>query len=552
MLKEWIVTLYRKEDLEDFYNDMETPGGNLFIPDRAVDVEKRRTISRNTHYMLTDDEAKLLKDDDRVWDVLLAELVDVTIRPEYKITNGDFSKSWLSSSTDINWGLLRQSETSNRSNWGDGGTSTIVSDLTITASGKNVDVVIIDGHMNPDHPEFAVNADGSGGSRVVQYNWFQNDIGSGTGTYVYPPYIDYSNGDRTDDNNHGCHCAGTVAGNTQGWARDANIYNISPYGSNPNSGSVGLSSSTFWDYVRAWHNSKPVNPATGRKNPTITNNSYSNSVPPGKYPFGRVTKTWYRDVNFDPGRDLTLAELNARGFGNNTLTGGGWAFPNYFTSRVADILDAINDGIIVVVSAGNDYWKICTSADQDYDNICYLTYYDSGIWLFYNRGHGSGAGYPPVIVVGAVGNDNNEDKADFSNCGDQVDIYAAGEAIQSSLNSGYVSDPRNSNYKLGKYQGTSMACPQVTGILALLAESWQTMTQAEAHAWIIDNANANQMYDTGTDDPTDWQSLRGGANLFARWINQRSEQGNSFPQRNYKPRPSTGSAYPRPKIRRRG
>ena len=550
-IKEWIITLHKKEDLEDFYNDMETPGGNLFIPDRAVEVEKRRTISRNTHYMLTYDEAMLIKNDDRVWDVELAELIDITTRPNgYTITNGSFSKSWTSSSTHINWGLLRESEDSNRSNWGDGGTTIVYSDLTITASGKNVDVVIIDGHMDPTHPEFAVNADGSGGSRVVQYNWFQNNIGNGTGTYTYTTNGSYTDPSDEDDNNHGCHCAGTVAGNSQGWARDANIYNISPYGSNPNWGNVGLSSSTYWDYVRAWHNSKPVNPVTGRKNPTITNNSYGSSITPGDNNFGNVTRTVYRTTDFNPGRDMTLEELNARGFGNNSLTG--YAFPNYFTSRQADIQDAIDDGIIVVASAGNDYWKICTPTDQDYDNVCYLTYFGFTYSFYYNRGTGSGAGYAPVIVVGAVGNDNNEDKASFSNCGDQVDVYAAGEAIQSSLNSGTVSDPRDSNYKLGKYQGTSMSGPQVAGILALLAESWPNMTQAEAHAWIIDNANEDQMFDTQTDDPTDWQSLRGGANLFARWINQRNINGHTFPKTNFKPRPTSGRIYPRPTVRRRG
>ena len=69
MLREWIVTLHNKEDLESFYEDMETPGGNLFIPDRAVEVAHKRPISRNTHYMLTDDEVELIKSDDRVWDV---------------------------------------------------------------------------------------------------------------------------------------------------------------------------------------------------------------------------------------------------------------------------------------------------------------------------------------------------------------------------------------------------------------------------------------------------------------------------------------------------
>jgi len=500
--------------------------------------------------MLTRSEVELIKADDRVWDVELAELVDITTRPAYTITNGQFSKSWSTNASHLNWGLLRQSETSNRANWGDGGTTTVTSDLTITASGKHVDVVIVDGHIDPAHPEFAVNPDGSGGSRVIQYNWFQNDIGSGTGTYTYDRSGSYTNAIDEDDNNHGCHCAGTVAGNTQGWARDANVYNLSPYSSNPNWNTNGYSSSTYWDYIRAWHNAKPINAATGRKNPTITNNSYGSSITPGQDNFGNVTRTVYRGTDFNPGRDMTLPELNSRGFGNSSLTG--YAFPNYFTSRQADIQDAIDDGIIVVASAGNDYWKICTPIDQDYNNLCYLSYFGFTYAFYYNRGTGSGAGYAPVIVVGATGNDNNEDKASFSNCGDQVDVYGAGEAIQSSVHSGGTTDPRNSSYRLAKYQGTSMSGPQVAGILAILAESWPNMTQAEAHAWIIDNANENQMFDSGTDDPTDWQSLRGGANLFARWFNQRPESGSSFPQKNFRPRTSSGRVYPRPRIRRRG
>ena len=547
-LKEWIVTLHRREDLESFYEDMETPGGNLFIPDRAVDVAHRRTISRNTHYMLTDDEANLVRQDERVWGVDLAELVEITTRPQYTITNGDFDKGWFDSATDVNWGLLRHSEATNRSNWGDGGTTQITDNLTITASGKHVDVVIVDGHIDPAHPEFAVNSDGSGGTRVVQYNWFQNNVGSGTGTYVYPPYVDAGNAQRTDDNNHGCHCAGTVAGNSQGWARDANIYNISPYSTNPNS----LPSSLMWDYIRAWHNNKPINPVTGRRNPTITNNSYGSSVTPGQNNFGNVTRINYRGVDYNPGRDLTVAELNARGFYANAVNN--YTVPNYFTSRQADIQDAIDDGIIIVASAGNDYWKIVNSSDQDYDNTYEMTYFGTNYTWYSHRGTGSGAGYAPIINVGALGNDNNEDKATFSNCGSQVDIFAAGEAINSSVHekAGDVADPRLSGYNFDKYQGTSMAGPQVAGVLACLAESWQNMTQAEAHQWIIDTSGKNLMFDTQTDDATDVQSLQGAPNRILRWINQRPETGNSYPQRNFRPRPATGHTYPRPRIRRRG
>ena len=552
MLKEWIVTLHKHEDLEGFYEDMETPGGNLFIPNRAVDIANRRPISRNTHYMLTHDEAQLLKADDRVWDVELAELIDLTTKPAgYKIDNATFSKDWFTDAGDINWGLLRHSEAANRNNWGDNGTSNIVSDLTVTASGKHVDVVIFDGHIDPAHPEFAVNPDGSGGSRVVQYNWFQNNIGSGTGTYVYTPYVDGGNADRTADNNHGCHCAGTVAGNTQGWARDANIYNISIYGTNPNFGTLGLSSSTYWDYVRAWHINKPINPATGRKNPTVTNHSYGSSIEFGAGDFGQVTRVNYRGVDYNPGRALTVAEMQARGF---YTTNTSPEVPYFFTSRNADIQDAINDGMIVIASAGNDSWKTVNSSDQDYDNVFYATFGGFNYTWYLNRGTGSGAGYAPVINVGATGNNVSEHKATFSNCGSQVDIYAAGEAIQSSLHTatGAVADPRNSSYYRGKYQGTSMAGPQVCGVLACLAESWPNMTQVEAQQWVIDNANLNQMGDSGTDDPMDRLSLQGAANRYLRWINQRSEAGSTFPQKNFRPRQTSGVLYPRSRIRRRG
>jgi hypothetical protein len=529
---------------------METPGGNLFIPNRSVDLVKRRPMSRNTHYMLTNEEAELLKLDERVWGVELAELVNLTTKPAgYKITSGTFSKDFFTDVNDINWGLLRHSEASNRSNWGDNGTSNIVSDLTITASGKNVDVVIFDGHIDPAHPEFAVNPDGSGGSRVIQYNWFQNDVGFGTGTYVYTPYVDGGNASRTTDNNHGCHVAGTVAGNTQGWARNANIYNISIYSTNQNFGTLGLDSSTFWDYVRAWHNNKPINPATGRRNPTVTNHSYGSTIEFGTGDFGEVTRVNYRGTDFNPGRSLTAAELQDRGF---YTTGTTPDVPYYFTSRQADIQDSINDGMIVVAAAGNEYWKTVNSSDQDYNNIFYATYFGFNYTWFLNRGTGSVAGYAPVITVGATGNNNTEDKAVFSNCGSQIDVFAAGEAIQSSLHTGGSADPRNASYRRGKYQGTSMASPQVCGVLTCLAESWPNMTQAEAHQWVIDNANLNQMGDSGTDDAMDVLSLQGAANRYLRWINQRSVDGEMFPQKNFRPRQTSGRTYPRPRIRRRG
>jgi hypothetical protein len=365
---EYIITLHRKEDLDDFYSDMETPGGNLYIPDRTVNVHSRRKISRNTHYFLTAEEAGKIKEDPRVWDVQPADLIRNSIKPNgYKLENNNFDRSTGAGADNVNWGLYRHNIDNNIADWG-GSIDSIVRDLTITSSGKNVDVVIFDGHIDTAHPEFAVNADGTGGSRVNQINWFtyNSELGLGAdGNYVYTPY---TNGDTilTKDNNHGCHVAGTAVGNTQGWARNASIYNINIYPSNPN----GNIFTDVWDYVRYWHNNKPVNPVTGRRNPTVTNHSYGSDLTYNDGDFGPVTRVIYRGVDFDPGRSLTVQELQDRGF-NTTDTSP--TVPFYFTNTVADIQDAIVDGIIVVAAAGNENWRVVNSSDQDWNNSFYAT-----------------------------------------------------------------------------------------------------------------------------------------------------------------------------------
>lgn len=108
-MEEYVITLHNKEDLDDFYNDMETPGGDLYIPDRAVNVELRRPISRNTHYMLTPEEVIELKQDPRVWDVKSANHIR-SARGSYDGfgEGGTFERdNLIPNSTDKNWGLYK-------------------------------------------------------------------------------------------------------------------------------------------------------------------------------------------------------------------------------------------------------------------------------------------------------------------------------------------------------------------------------------------------------------------------------------------------------------
>ena len=88
-LKEIIVTLYRTDDLESFYEDMaaSTDNGNDWIPDRPVKLVKKRPISRNTHYYLTETEAYNLKKDSRVWDTI--DPSRIKVRKQANFVNND-------------------------------------------------------------------------------------------------------------------------------------------------------------------------------------------------------------------------------------------------------------------------------------------------------------------------------------------------------------------------------------------------------------------------------------------------------------------------------
>lgn len=568
-LKEYVVTLKNREDLGDFYVEMESARGCDCIPEREVEITNRRPLSRNTHFMLTDEEVERLSQDPRVLAIENPNIYRMSVRPEY-LVDGNFNKSnSIDTATHKNWAHYRCVNGETVLNWGNDGNPNLTETANITATGKHVDVIIIDGHIDPAHPEYAVNQDGSGGSRVVQFDWFTlnnlvsgvfDDDGAGllTGPYQYAPYVDPSypidrneNGisDRTEDNNHGAHVAGTVAGNTYGWAKDANIYNISPLPTNQNN----LDGLAMWDYIRAFHASKPVNSATGRRNPTICNGSYGSALTfPATFSNGDVTgpitRAVYRgvDTGVQP-TGLSLGQLQANGFRTTTTI---TTVPYFSGSIIADIEDAIEDGIIVVGAAGNSYWNIAGVGEQDYANIYYATYNGTNYFWYTSRGSAPAA-TQGAICVGAASNVVNEQKAFFSNCGPRVDIYAPGQSILSSLNDGSITDPRDINYFLSKFQGTSMASPQVCGVLACALEIYPNMTPAQALEYLIEYATNNQMFDSGG-GIMDSQSLQGAPNRYLFFKKERLDDGNVFPKKNYYIRPTRGCVYPRSRIRRRG
>ena len=64
--REYIVILKQSQDLDNFYDDMESRYGSDSVPDRIVECAYRRPMSRSTHYWLTDEEAAQVATDPRV------------------------------------------------------------------------------------------------------------------------------------------------------------------------------------------------------------------------------------------------------------------------------------------------------------------------------------------------------------------------------------------------------------------------------------------------------------------------------------------------------
>lgn len=546
-IKEYVVTLRNKSDLDDFYDDMETPGGNLYIPDRQVEVAQRRKISRNTHYYLTPNEAEQLKNDPRVLSVSLTpKSLGLQVKHLWEQT-ADFEKSNIFTSADKNWGLYRITQETNLANWATDGLFTKTTQtVKTTSSGKHVDVVIVDSHINPNHPEFAVNSDGSGGTRVNLFDWFT--LSEFLGIDTSEPY-DYSN----ISSNHGTHVAGTACGNTQGWARNSNIYNIEfNYAGIFDPGNWEL---YLFDYLRFFHLNKPINPITGRRNPTITNHSWGYSYIPISLSIveGHTFRGVYTDISsMSTGDKKNSLEANGVPVPYNTLLVD---MPATYAALDADIQDAIDDGIIIISAAGNSFWNTVKSDNIDYDNSIRIL----GDDYYHSRGSYPSSA-PGVISVGNITTFYPEYKNESSNYGDRVDIWAPGTNIISSVYDAgaaeefsvpVVNDPRDSNYKLASISGTSMASPQAAGIIACYAEQNPNMKQTEVLEYLITHSHKDQIQTFGT-DYGDYYWLGSSNNRYLYYRLERQLIGHTFPKKTFKNRPSNGISYPRTRIRARG
>ena len=508
--KIYIVTLHKHEDLEQFYNEMESNNFHLVM---------KRPMSRNTHYKMTDEQAEELRQDPRVWDVQKT-LEESGITLERDIVNytpyvvspfGGFNKNSASSiqPDDTNWGLWHCAEDSPsiKGIWGNpvgfgnyGGVS-----ANIFNDGKGVDVIICDDPVSTDCDEWI--SPTTGQTRFIQYDWYTqlnslvtsiDDDGQTTPTAPYANYFQNS----ANTEYHGTHVAGTVAGQFYGWAREANIYSMQVLSNTSNTGTP-VPSLLIFDYIRAFHRSKTVNPDTGIKNPTVVNNSWSTNynlaslLEKTSLSLSDIVGVNYRGVNYNSSnpnpsgwdwagleRDFGFAPNKTKLNANNT-------------SINADVEDAIAEGIVIVAAAGNNNFHCVADGNVDYYNTVNISGLGS---LYYNRGS-SPSNSGNTICVGSLSSHGNYHRSTFTNFGPLIDIFAPGDNIISAFSSAGFADTKyggapNYYYSIS---GTSMASPQVAGVLACLATGQERFTQGFAKKYLKETSVYGDMdFDVNT------------------------------------------------------
>jgi len=479
MEREYAVIVKRGINLSEVDADLAASTGNGPIPNRSVDVANARPGSnRITHWMLTDEEARDLENDPRIQAVEIPpDQRDDLVMKRHSVQTGDFTKPASLNASYVNWGLRRVIEETNV--YGSS-TSAPDSNYPYALDGAGVDVVIQDSGVQPDHPEWN---DYSGSSRYQTIDWYAASGLSGTQN---------ANHDR-DYDGHGTHSGGIAAGLTYGWAKGAHIYSqkLSGLEGSGDSG-TGIPISDAFDAIRLWHTSK----VNGR--PTVVNMSW------GYYsqPFGDPTSGTYRGTPWTFTSQTDTQLWTAYGLVGQYV-GGYRLIPARNAFADAEIEDMIDSGIVVVIAAGNEFYKQDLSTGLDYDNT--VTF---GVTTYtYHRG--SSPYSDDAIKVGAIdrftelsGASYLDRIAQFSNRGPAIDIFAPGVNIiscTSTINSySTVSYPLDSNYKIAMLQGTSEAAPQVAGVAALMLGARPTLTPAKIKQKLIDESKS-VIFDTASD-----------------------------------------------------
>ena len=464
--------------------------------------------------------------------------------------------------------------------------------INFSLTGKNVDLIIHDSGIQQYHPEFI---DGNGKSRVsdivldgpytidpayfntnsltytkadgrvgiattAAHEWWENTSKrsgafSSVGTVAIPNAYTMNNamgiGGTVNGltSGHGTGCAGLAAGNNFGLAFEANIWNMPGIGD-----AVSLGIEANYDLMKIFHQNKPTNSTTGRKNPTVINGSwgYQAAFSSGNtvsYKFQGGTGTFTGNAATS---NLVTAMKNGL---NNQVVGAyrSWSSSSRSNSTDTAASEMMATGVIYVAAAGNNNQRLGIGS-MDTDRLNYMSdnfysttdprsEFPSGTvpcnhrdWMNpQGNGFDSTTDFHPTICVGAmddfVGADLAERKASYSNNGPGIDVWAPADETLSAGTNGvssyedfvrpddgmsYTNSTDGSDYFDSNFNGTSAAAPVVAGLIALYLESNPSATSRQVKDFLFEQGSvvvADGLYRDDISDATNNAYWTGSYNM---------------------------------------
>jgi len=343
---------------------------------------------------------------------------------------------------------------------------------------------------------------------------------------------------------HGTPCGALSFGRTQGWAFNANKWNLDLYGT------MGIGIETGFDIQKLFHRMKPINPLYGTKDPTLSSNSWgyrANKDPGGStyyYTHRATTNTSYTS-------ESGIAWLSHMGTQGDS---GRWKSQMKTNSLTTALDEMIDEGVIFVGAAGNSNQKVVKEGHPDYNN--YITtdnggtlenssFTEFGVEVF---GTTNRTGFPQqggmytnesgntdykTINIGALddnyGTGSTERKVGYSDRGNQIDVFAAADGTLAA-NKTYSSVGNRPDtysgftYNSGTatdctFSGTSAACPVAAGFLTTVLEHNRDWTWKELKEWTLNlNTQDSSDFYVGVESTTpndanwtDYPSLEGAS-----------------------------------------
>jgi subtilisin family serine protease len=410
---------------------------------------------------------------------------------------------------------------------------------------SNVDVLVLDTGIDPNHPEFK---DDLGNSNVVLFNWTQlrTDSGNQIVSFQSPSYYG-------DTDGHGTACASLIAGKRCGFAKNAKIYSLRGKGLSTDSSLYGFSVFDCLSLAIAFQKAKQLNLyGLDSTRPTVFSNSWGFTGP-------SITD----DLDPSDANNLNFyisADLGKNSINYNRLPGVNSVSDGY-------VRECLNQGIHMLFSAGNinnlvtnnpvssiDVHSFTKSGSEyviaktptnrnsfssggSYNGYTYNNSNTRYLYTSPNIGLNFNKDDYPVIIVGDVipigQNDNISDlywssanataafkvlsglttesrinttdtrqetvssaafiKSAYSSFGPDVDIYAPGNgawAAHTNMASTVTAPSFTSGSPTNKFRwfnGTSSSCPIVAGILATFLAEHPNASPSVARQWLIDN-----------------------------------------------------------------